>query len=568
MANGTSRGPTTKQATSNLTSPQWSASSTSFHSIATTRYQRTPTTDYSALTKQLQRTRGTPRRRIPLFVLPATVFVIGLVATITIGSVGVAHLRHTNDRFAQERADVMAKTLAVRISATESTSHCALIHRAERRTTAEVLLIDRSGAIVIDGSVGCSDTDVSDGSTDNHADSMASNSSSHGAIRDAGGDTLVFSGSQADSLLGFLSRERGEVITRRGRAMLGVGLAHAPFDNLAVMVFVRAPIPSEGEASLIGSLLVLTAWLLGVGVIVAFVFSHEIHSDVDFVSGEIAKMAKARPGSVGSPIQIRAIDQIGVLSNDINRLMERFGTALSAYEKDMDRAVSLDRDRVAFIRTLSHEFRTPLNAILGFSDVLLGGVDGTIDSDTRENIELIRSSGSQLRGLIDDILELSALESGQLRLSKSIVDVRQVVEDVAREASVRLAGKQVVLTVDGPSSAPAFVDQRRLWQIVSNLVSNAIKFTSQGEIRLSFASDDSGLSFTVSDTGSGIASADIESIFTEFRQVGPAASRTRGTGLGLFIARTLVSMHGGTIRAESELGRGSTFFVHLPALVE
>ncbi|PIE05368.1 MAG: hypothetical protein CSA75_05110, partial [Sorangium cellulosum] len=226
---------------------------------------------------------------------------------------------------------------------------------------------------------------------------------------------------------------------------------------------------------------------------------------------------------------------------------------------------ALDRDRASFFSVLSHELRTPLNAILGFADVLLSEVDGPLDPDTRENLNMVRASGSHLRGLIDDILELSALESGQLRLSRTLVDVRMVADDVMREATARLGGKSLKLRVEGMSPTYALVDERRLWQILSNLVGNAIKFTTEGEVAVVVAVEFGHVRVTVSDTGPGIAAKDLETIFDEFQQVGPAKARSKGTGLGLFIARRLVTMHGGTICVESEVDRGSHFHIRLPA---
>jgi signal transduction histidine kinase len=258
-------------------------------------------------------------------------------------------------------------------------------------------------------------------------------------------------------------------------------------------------------------------------------------------------------------------DQVGTLTHAFNLLVDRFSVAQRMYQLDLAHAASLDRDRAAFLATLSHELRTPLNAILGFTDVLLSEVDGPLDFDTRENLEMVRMSGSHLRGLIDDILELSAIESGQLRLSPTLVDVRAVADDVMREASARILDKPVELIVEGEVPTHAFVDERRLWQILSNLVGNAIKFTSKGHIKVVTAVKLGQVHITVSDTGSGIASADFETIFDEFRQAGPAPNRAKGTGLGLFIARRLVTMHGGTISVDSEVGRGSHFHMILPA---
>ncbi|HNS96870.1 MAG TPA: HAMP domain-containing sensor histidine kinase [Polyangiaceae bacterium] len=467
------------------------------------------------------------RLRLPLVpLLPAIVVAIGAFTAIVAGFLGLAHLRSMSDGIAQDRADVLASTLAARIRTTDGTDQPMVIRRAARRSGAEILLLTHDGISRMD---------------DN----------------DAGLDT--------PQLLQVLIEGRGEVITRIGRAKYAARPIGPPFQNLALVVFVSAPAQPEGATSLIRSLLVVTALLLGVAVFVAFVFVRELRGDVDFVRSEIDRMAEPDAAPTGRPIRVRMTDQVGVLTHAFNLLVDRFAAAERAYQLDLDHAASLDRDRAAFLGVLSHELRTPLNAILGFTDVLLSEVDGPLDADTRENLEHVRASGSHLRGLIDDILELSALESGQLRLSRNRVDLRAVADDVMREASARIGSKNIALHVEGPSPAYAYVDERRMWQILSNLVSNAIKFTTSGDVRINIALELGQIHISVSDTGPGIDAEDREAIFDEFRQVGPLTARAKGTGLGLFIARRLVTMHGGTIMVESEVGQGSCFHIRLPA---
>lgn len=465
--------------------------------------------------------------RLPLVpLLPAIVLVVGVTTGIATGILGLVHLKSTSDNIASDRADVLATTLAARIRSTAITDHATVIRRAARRSGAEVLIAGPDGDVVADG---------------------------------------TFGSPSREQVLDLLVRERGSVETRIGRTEFTSTPVGGTFENLALIVFVPAPLQPEGALSLVRSVLVLTALLLGVAVIAAYLFARELRSDVDFVRSEIEKMAEPSSSPVGTLVPIRMPDQVGALTHAFNLLVDRFSAAQRAYQLDLNHVASLDRDRAAFLGALSHELRTPLNAILGFADVLLSEVDGPLDPDTRENLEMVRASGSHLRGLIDDILELSALESGQLRLSRTLVDVRMVAEDVMREASARLGGKSIKLRVQGPSPTYAMVDERRLWQILSNLVGNAIKFTAEGQVAVMIALELGHIRVTVSDTGPGIAAKDLETIFDEFRQVGPIKARAKGTGLGLFIARRLVTMHGGTISVESEVGRGSDFHIRLPA---
>jgi signal transduction histidine kinase len=169
--------------------------------------------------------------------------------------------------------------------------------------------------------------------------------------------------------------------------------------------------------------------------------------------------------------------------------------------------------------------------------------------------------------LIDDILALSALESGEFRLSREQFDLREVAEDVVTEARVTAHGKGLTITLNvaGPhGNTMAYADRRRVRQIFTNLISNAVKFTSRGGVSVRLEKNGDEVITKVSDTGPGIAEEQLEAIFEEFRQADSQSVRRMGTGLGLSITRRLVQMHGGIVRAESHLGKGTTMTVRLP----
>jgi signal transduction histidine kinase len=221
------------------------------------------------------------------------------------------------------------------------------------------------------------------------------------------------------------------------------------------------------------------------------------------------------------------------------------------------------------LAALSHELRTPLNAILGFTDVLLSEVDGTLDDATREELGVIRASASHLRSLIDDILELSALESGGLRLNRQAVDVYAIAEEVVREQHPMAESKKLRLDLEGHEGAIADADPQRLRQVIGNIVGNAIKFTSRGGVRI--VVDDQGggeVAVHTIDSGPGIAPEERAAIFEEYAQAGDTAARRKGTGLGLAIARRLVAMHGGELELSSRVGHGSRFTFKLKAFAE
>jgi signal transduction histidine kinase len=272
----------------------------------------------------------------------------------------------------------------------------------------------------------------------------------------------------------------------------------------------------------------------------------------------------AREGQpAGKPIPVRSVDQVGLLTSAFNMLVDRFTAAEQAYRHDLEGALTYDRERSAFLAALSHELRTPLNAILGFTDVLLSEVDGVLSQDAHESLNVVRSSGEHLRSLIDDILDLSALESGELRLSRQNVDVLAISEEVVREARIMAQLKPIEIRLSGTPSI-AYADARRVRQVLGNVIGNAVKFTAEGRVDVRVSSRSDVAVVTVDDTGPGIAHDDQESIFEEYRQSGDINVQRVGTGLGLAISRRLVQMHGGTIEVKSQLGSGSTFEILLP----
>ena len=247
-------------------------------------------------------------------------------------------------------------------------------------------------------------------------------------------------------------------------------------------------------------------------------------------------------------------------------LRSRFEEAQRGYRTDLDRAREQDRDRAAFLAAVSHELRTPLNAILGFADVLLAEVDGKLTADTRENVEQIRGSGAHLSELIQGILEFSALEGGQMRLTLSAVDLEALSKDVLRGFEVLAQGRPIRMYVASVAGAPvlAKADATRVRQILSNLISNALKFTRRGEVRVKLWREGRFAVLSVRDTGSGIRPEERAQIFDDYKQSRSEKGRGSGTGLGLAITRRLVVLHGGSIKLASEVGRGSEFRVFLP----
>ena len=215
---------------------------------------------------------------------------------------------------------------------------------------------------------------------------------------------------------------------------------------------------------------------------------------------------------------------------------------------------------------MSHELRTPLNSIIGFADVLLEGIDGELNERMREDVLLIRDGGRHLRNLIGEILDMSKIEAGMMDLSYSMVELQRVSNEVLSTTSSLLSGKPVeVVSAIDEDVGLIEADRTRLVQILLNLLSNAAKFTDQGQITLKMEKKEKELLVTVQDTGVGIKKEDIPLVFQQFRQVGGMEHRKAGgTGLGMPITRNLVDLHGGRIWLESTFGVGTTFFFTIP----
>ena len=223
-----------------------------------------------------------------------------------------------------------------------------------------------------------------------------------------------------------------------------------------------------------------------------------------------------------------------------------------------------------FLANMSHELRTPLNAILGYTELLIDKVYGETPEKMQDVLQRIQGNGRHLLGLINDVLDLSKIEAGQLILALGDYSLKNVVHTVFSAVEPLAEAKQIALKVEVPPDLPpGYGDERRLTQAVLNLVGNAIKFTDVGEVVVKAAKVNGSFEVTVRDTGPGICETDRAKLFQEFQQADNAITRKKGgTGLGLAISKRIVELHGGKIWVESAPGRGSTFSFTLPATVE
>jgi signal transduction histidine kinase len=224
------------------------------------------------------------------------------------------------------------------------------------------------------------------------------------------------------------------------------------------------------------------------------------------------------------------------------------------------------RHKSEFLANMSHELRTPLNAIIGFSEVLAEKMFGDVNDKQAEYLQDILESGRHLLSLINDILDLSKIEAGRMELESADFDLPSAIDNaliLVRERATR-RGITLGSTID-ERLRMICGDERKVKQILLNRLSNALQFTPEGG-RIDVGGRLAGevAEVSVADTGIGIAPADQEAVFEEFRQVGAAEKRAEGTGLGLALSRKFIELHGGKIWVQSEVGRGSTFTFTLP----
>jgi len=271
--------------------------------------------------------------------------------------------------------------------------------------------------------------------------------------------------------------------------------------------------------------------------------------------------------------------EAGNFSDEIVNLLQTFATqsALAIQNARLFREIEVksreleaaNRHKSEFLANVSHELRTPLNAIIGFSEVLGERMFGELNEKQAEYTEDILSSGRHLLSLINDILDLSKIEAGRMELELTKFDLPSAVENaliLVRERATR-HGIKLERAID-ERLGDFTGDERKVKQILVNLLSNSVKFTPEGgKIHVNASLNNGSVIISIADTGIGIAKEDQEAIFEEFRQVGTNyAQKREGTGLGLTLTRKFVEMHGGKIWVESEPGKGSTFTFTLPVL--
>ncbi|MCX8043003.1 MAG: ATP-binding protein [Desulfobacterota bacterium] len=265
--------------------------------------------------------------------------------------------------------------------------------------------------------------------------------------------------------------------------------------------------------------------------------------------------------------RVQAEEELRQLNETLERrIAERTAELQAALEK----AQSADRLKSAFLATMSHELRTPLNSIIGFTGILLQGLAGPLNEEQTKQLGMIRDSARHLLDLINDILDISKIEAGQLEVAAEAFDVRRMIEEVLEAVMQQAAKKGLTIGAAIAHDVSEMVsDRRRVKQILLNLASNAVKFTQHGEVRLECKTQGDTITFSVHDTGIGIRQDDMDNLFKPFQQIDTGLTRAyEGTGLGLSICKRLVERLGGSISVQSVYGKGSTFTCMLPVVYQ
>jgi signal transduction histidine kinase len=285
-------------------------------------------------------------------------------------------------------------------------------------------------------------------------------------------------------------------------------------------------------------------------------------------------------GDMNSRLDVKTGDEIELLAEEFNRMAENVREAYGGLEQKVEerthelafaneRLKELDRLKSDFVSNVSHELRTPLTAIKGAVDLILREVAGPLTEKQIHYLTRVRSNTQHLAGLINDLLDLSKIESGKIEVKSSLVSMGGLVHEVVETLRPIAVEKGIALEAAIPEqSIMVWADRDKINQVLMNLIGNAIKFTpAHGTVTVSASRNgDERVQVSVSDTGPGVPPEEKEKIFDKFYQVGEVDGvKPKGTGLGLAICKALVELHGGRIWVESEMNRGSTFYFTLPA---
>ncbi len=311
-------------------------------------------------------------------------------------------------------------------------------------------------------------------------------------------------------------------------------------------------------ANIITIIMILSLLL---ALILAFKFQKVLTAPIDSLLGTMKAVSKSKDYSLSA----RKVnnDELGILVESFNDMLTQIKNHETELAKARDQAMAANQAKSTFLANMSHELRTPLNGILGYAQIL--NKDRQLNEQQKTGIGIIQRSGDYLLTLISDILDLSKIEAGKLEIFPAEFHLKPFLNSLAELFKMRAQQKEIEFIYKFADNLPIGVsgDEKRLRQIVINLLGNAIKFTKQGQVSFSVEFYQKKFIFKIIDSGIGIAKEELENIFLPFQQAGDKNSKEQGTGLGLSITKKLIDRMGGKLHVDSLLGQGSTFWVEL-----
>ncbi len=367
-----------------------------------------------------------------------------------------------------------------------------------------------------------------------------------------------------------------------GRQVLG---SYMPIRELGWGVVIQRPL-ADIDAE-VGQLRTTILWATIAGVFLSVLAGALVARQITKPIQQLASASeRVAQGDLSTLVDVKSSNEVGVLAHSFNQMvvsLEKSRDELQQWGEELERRVhertaeleqrsqeladtnvrleEMSRHKSQFLANMSHELRTPLNSIIGYTKLMLDGLEGDISEEQREDLHTVYTNSKHLLELIEDLLDLSKIEAGKMQLSYQTFSISELLAGVIPSMEQLAREKGLTLTYSvTPDIDHLYADKAKTKQVLINILGNAVKFTNEGSIKLDVAESDGEFMFSVTDTGIGIKEEDLEAIFDSFQQVGPAQiAGYEGTGLGLTISRQFIEMQGGRIWAESELGKGSTF---------
>ena len=341
-------------------------------------------------------------------------------------------------------------------------------------------------------------------------------------------------------------------------------------------VFVERPIEDAREP-LYSSILRTSSLLLvglGLALLTSLYLARRVVRPLQALREGVERISS---GDLNSRLEIKTGDEIETLAEEFNKMTAHLKEAQTSLERkvaERTQALTVANEKLEeasqlksqFLANVNHELRTPMSAIIGYARLVLRETEGQISRLQRENLEDLLRNAERLLNQIDSLLEFSKIEAGKMEMHVEPVRVNEVIQGALSTIEPTLNGGSVRIVREiAPGMGPLNTDREKLRQIILNLLDNAIKYTEQGEIKISASQQNGSFKFAVSDTGIGIGKEDLNKIFEEFHRGDSSSTKQyRGTGLGLAIVKRFVELLGGEVAVESEVGKGSVFTVTLP----